>query len=146
MVKNVKPSDQGKNGQGSTSQATQSGVTMNDASGATNTACPDPSLNPDGSSSAGSATEPGDRLNQGALQDDAGATDTRTEDRIPCLIIAAKVDGFRRIGKAWSTTPRAVPVSDLTREQVEELFFDSGLVVSEGMVPADRVDRFEQDE
>lgn len=60
------------------------------------------------------------------------------------LRVTAFRDGFRRAGRAWSTTPTIVPRADLTDGQIEQLEADVGIDVvpcgPEGVgaaVPAD---------
>jgi hypothetical protein len=46
------------------------------------------------------------------------------------LRVVAKVDGFRRAGRAWEGTT-VVPFADLTAEQVDALKSESMLIVDE---------------
>jgi hypothetical protein len=47
----------------------------------------------------------------------------------PGLRVLAKRDGHRRAGRAWSTAPALVPVSDFSDAQLEQLEADPGLIV-----------------
>ena len=55
----------------------------------------------------------------------------------PSLTVTAKREGFRRAGRAWSTTPQTVPVEEFTEEQIDTLREDPGLVVVVQMLGAD---------
>lgn len=46
------------------------------------------------------------------------------------LIVTAKVEGFRRAGRAWSREPKTVSIDEFTPEQVEALLAESMLDVS----------------
>lgn len=50
---------------------------------------------------------------------------------VTLLRIASKVEGFRRAGRAWSTTAVDVPASDFTEAQVNQLKAEPNLVVVE---------------
>lgn len=59
---------------------------------------------------------------------------TKTEqkpktEKVPGLRVSAKVAGFRRAGRAWSTTPEDVPASEFTKEQIAQLKADPSLTV-----------------
>lgn len=59
-------------------------------------------------------------------------TETKGKTRkVAGLRIAAKRDGFRRAGRAWSMTATDVPLSEFKRAQVEQLKNDPMLVVVE---------------
>lgn len=51
--------------------------------------------------------------------------------KVPGLRIAAKAAGFRRAGRAWSPQATDVLLSDLTKEQIDQLKADPELVVVE---------------
>lgn len=48
---------------------------------------------------------------------------TGDEDAPVCqqIVVAAKVEGFRRAGRAWSKTPVTLPVEDFTEAQINAL-------------------------
>lgn len=58
----------------------------------------------------------------GALSEVAGKTHLR---------VAARVDGFRRCGRAWPASGDTVAKADFTPEQVDRLMADPDLVVTE---------------
>ncbi len=45
------------------------------------------------------------------------------------LTVQARVDGFRRAGRAWSAEPTTVQVADFTPEQIAALRSDPALIV-----------------
>ncbi len=47
------------------------------------------------------------------------------------LRVAARVDGFRRCGRAWPASGDTVAKADFTQEQIERLMADPDLVVTE---------------
>ena len=47
----------------------------------------------------------------------------------PVITVTAKRDGFRRGGRAWSTTPETLCLDELTEEQLDTLVADPNLVV-----------------
>ena len=51
------------------------------------------------------------------------------------VTVVAKRDGFRRAGRAWSTAPQTVPLTDFSAEQLDAMRTDPGLVVVEGGTP-----------
>ncbi|MGO4380369.1 HI1506-related protein [Pseudoduganella sp. RAF53_2] len=68
------------------------------------------------------------------------AVASRDDGTVACVIVAAKTDGFRRAGRAWSTKPRAIPQVHFTDEELAALCNDPHLIVSAGQVPADKVE------
>lgn len=50
---------------------------------------------------------------------------------VPGLRVTAKADGFRRAGRAWSTSPVDVPLSEFDDDQVAALKEEPGLVVAD---------------
>lgn len=51
------------------------------------------------------------------------------ENAIKALIVSAKVEGFRRAGRAWSKAPVTVPVEELDDDQVQTLLAEPALDV-----------------
>ena len=47
----------------------------------------------------------------------------------PGLKVTSKQEGFRRAGRAWSTKPTAIALSELSQEQAEQLLAEPMLVV-----------------
>lgn len=56
---------------------------------------------------------------------------TAEPDKAKALRITSAREGFRRAGRAWSTTPTEVPVSELTDEQVAMLMAEPMLTIEE---------------
>lgn len=56
--------------------------------------------------------------------------DKKTTKKVPGLRVTAKRDGFRRGGQLWSGTTE-VPLSDLDKEQIEQLKAEPMLRVEE---------------
>lgn len=51
--------------------------------------------------------------------------------KIPGLRISAKVDGFRRAGRAWRVAPTDVPLSEFDKAQIAALYDEPQLVVAD---------------
>ena len=139
MAKNAKPADQGKNGQ--TGAATeQSGGTGSESNGAPNTESPAATLTPpisqtdglpDGGDDEG-GHEPGGAGNAGAADAGQRSAVEAVRAMFPPPIFGIEVvamrDGYRRAGRAWTTTPQVVPIADFTEEQIEQLRGDRDLM------------------
>lgn len=130
-AKNAKPVGQGAKGQTGTpsAPADSAGNTGNIQSSSS----PEQPSNPAGSETSGQSTQPGAGAQDG-LSDGAETAAFGEVERVDCLIIAAKTNGFRRAGRSWSTTPRAIPVSSLSAPEVQALVEDPGLVTSWGQL------------
>ena len=59
------------------------------------------------------------------------AAETRpgTGNVVAQLIVSAKVEGFRRAGRAWPAEQTVVPIDEFTEDQVHELLAEPQLVV-----------------
>lgn len=55
----------------------------------------------------------------------------KTPEKIPALRVAAKTEGFRRAGRAWSLAPTDVVASQFTPEQLAALRAEPMLVVAD---------------
>ncbi|OON62287.1 hypothetical protein B0920_02070 [Massilia sp. KIM] len=79
----------------------------------------------------------GSHTSSGNSSSDAAAGSGESFDKIaaavfpstPGLKVTSKQAGFRRAGRAWSTTPIVIALSELTQEQAEALLADPMLVV-----------------
>lgn len=49
--------------------------------------------------------------------------------KVTHLIVRSLVNGFRRAGRSWSSEETAVPIDELSAEQVEQLLAEPQLVV-----------------
>ncbi|BCB26471.1 hypothetical protein SKTS_13570 [Sulfurimicrobium lacus] len=72
-----------------------------------------------GSASAGTS-EPGEDSHSG-----------QAAEPVAMLRVAARVNGFRRCGRAWPSAAVTVPASDFSGEQIDILKRDPELVVTE---------------
>lgn len=52
-----------------------------------------------------------------------------------CLRVSARVDGFRRCGRAWPASGAVVATADFSDAQVATLLADPDLVVAEVLAP-----------
>lgn len=50
-------------------------------------------------------------------------------EKVKCVAISARTDGFRRAGRPWGRTPEVVPVSKLTKAQLSALKADPEIFV-----------------
>ena len=60
------------------------------------------------------------------------AAETRpgTGNVVAQLIVSAKVEGFRRAGRAWSKSAETISVEDFTEAQIDALFAEPMLAVA----------------
>lgn len=73
-------------------------------------------------------------------QQGGGKGSGRTEpEKIDALRVHAKIDGFRRAGRAWHGTT-TVPRKDFTKDQVRQLEDEPRVVVEEVQVAPDEID------
>lgn len=139
--KNALPQDQGENGPGNNSSAGTSSATSDVDSSAANIGSSEQPLNQAGSQSDGlPGAAGGVELHQTA-QLDALEYEPQAVKNVPCLIVAARNDGFRRAGRAWSKTPCAIRADSLSKELADALLAEPELVVTSGMVHPDQAIR-----
>lgn len=93
----------------------------------TNVAAPAGALGVDSiaSASAGADVHPGGQV-MNIINIDQGGEDDLGE---PGIMVVARYEGFRRAGRTWSMRPMAVPLSELTHEQLHMLAADPNLRV-----------------
>lgn len=62
---------------------------------------------------------------------DDGKKDAKAKAKVAGLRITARQAGFRRAGRAWSTTPTDVPAKELSKDQIAALRAESNLIVED---------------
>ena len=63
----------------------------------------------------------------------ANKTPTKTEK---ALRVRSSADGFRRAGRAWTKEAAVVPLSELTKAEIEQIRNEPMLAVTEVEIPA----------
>lgn len=53
------------------------------------------------------------------------------KEKVPGLKISARVEGFRRGGRAWSIAPTVVALEQFTEEQLDQILTEPNLIVSD---------------
>lgn len=81
------------------------------------------------------AAAPNDRSVDGETNPAIGETNTQADETTrpgaePMLHVTAKVDGFRRGGRAWPKTETIVPASEFTPEQLAAILAEPRLIAS----------------
>ncbi|EGJ49044.1 HI1506-related protein [Desulfocurvibacter africanus] len=62
---------------------------------------------------------------------------TAKPEFVEAVRVVAKRNGFRRAGRAWSASGEVVPLSELTKEQLDALCAEPNLVVQFTEIPVE---------